>query len=78
MTRKNSRDAGANRKRPTNLELRVLRAAAAGDWTRAMAPGHGTRIYSQAYARLKRMGLLGDSGMISILGAVALQESTKQ
>lgn len=48
------------RKRLTTLEVRVLRAAAAGNVWDARAPGHGTRIYSQAIQRLKRMGCLAD------------------
>ncbi len=46
------------RKRLTTLELRVLRAAKAGNVWEARAPGHGTRIYSQAIQRLRRMGCM--------------------
>lgn len=53
------------RKRLTTLEIRVLRAAKAGNVWDARAPGHGTRIYSQAIQRLKRMGCLLDGNGFS-------------
>ena len=53
-------DSVLHRKRFTTLELRVLRATKLGNVWDARAPGHGTRIDSQAIQRLKRMGYLRD------------------
>lgn len=78
MTR-NPRDARAGRTRPTTLELRVLRAAARGDWVSAIAPGHTSRVYSQAYARLKRMGLIGAATeAVTPSGSAALAEARRE
>lgn len=78
MTRKNPRDAGANRKRPTDLELRVLVATARGSWMLAIAPGHGSRVYSQAFGRLKRMGLISHLGLVSESGTSTVTEARKE
>lgn len=67
MTR-NPRDARAGR-------TRVLLAAHSGDWTRAIAPGHQSRTYSQALQRLKRMGLIGPSGVLTMSGLEATVEA---
>ena len=68
------------RKRLTTLELRVLRAAANGNVWDARAPGHGTRIYSQAIERLKRMGCIRADFMVCLrdFSCVVTEEGRKR
>lgn len=76
--KRNQRDARANRTRPTTLELRVLVAVARGSWMLAIAPGHGSRSYAQAFNRLKRMGLVNYQGLITGSGTAAVIEARKE